>query len=199
MSLLAEGSIDMTKLLVTRPLPAAVMAVLADLDCTMRDTNTPMTLEETSAALADYDLILPTLGDDFSAKAFAGDIRCRLLANFGVGYNHIDVSAASSARLRSRTRRGCHRRDSRYCPDTYAHDQPPRRKKNVWSGGQWAGWHPTQMLGLRMSGKTVGIVGMGRIGQAIAKRCHFGFGMQVVYYNRSAKSVECLRVRLDAP
>jgi len=56
--------------------------------------------------------------------------------------------------------------------------------------GKWQGWHPTQMLGLHVSGKTVGIIGMGRIGQAIARRCHFGFGMDVAYFNRSAKEVD---------
>ena len=55
--------------------------------------------------------------------------------------------------------------------------------------GQWEGWHPTQLLGLHMSGKTLGVVGMGRIGQAIAQRAHFGFGMQVKFYNRSPKEV----------
>lgn len=56
--------------------------------------------------------------------------------------------------------------------------------------GKWQGWHPVQMLGLHLSGKHVGIVGMGRIGQAIARRCHFGFGMQVSYFNRSAKEMD---------
>jgi len=56
--------------------------------------------------------------------------------------------------------------------------------------GAWEGWHPTQMLGLHLSGKHVGIVGMGRIGQAIAKRCHYGFDMQVSYFNRSAKKTD---------
>ena len=55
--------------------------------------------------------------------------------------------------------------------------------------GQWEVWHPTQLLGLHMSGKTLGVVGMGRIGQAIAQRAHFGFGMQVKFYNRSPKEV----------
>jgi hydroxypyruvate reductase len=55
--------------------------------------------------------------------------------------------------------------------------------------GQWEGWHPTQLLGLHMSGKTLGVVGMGRIGQAIAQRAHFGFGMSVKFYNRSPKDV----------
>jgi hydroxypyruvate reductase len=56
--------------------------------------------------------------------------------------------------------------------------------------GRWTGWNPTQMLGTHVTGKTVGIVGMGRIGQAIARRCHFGFGMEVLYYNRSEKAVD---------
>ena len=56
--------------------------------------------------------------------------------------------------------------------------------------GTWEGWHPTQMLGLHLSGKTVGIVGMGRIGQAIARRCHFGFGMAVKYFSRSPKELD---------
>ena len=54
--------------------------------------------------------------------------------------------------------------------------------------GQWAGWHPTQLLGTHVTGATVGIIGMGRIGQAVARRCHFGFGMRVLYHNRSALS-----------
>ncbi len=56
--------------------------------------------------------------------------------------------------------------------------------------GQWEGWHPTQMLGLHVTGKTLGVIGMGRIGQAIARRCHHGFGMKVVFYNRSPKDVD---------
>jgi len=64
--------------------------------------------------------------------------------------------------------------------------------------GHWDGWHPTQMLGLHVTGKTVGIIGMGRIGQAIARRCHYGFGMDVVYFNRSAKTLEFPATRLDS-
>ena len=63
--------------------------------------------------------------------------------------------------------------------------------------GQWTGWAPTQMLGTHVTGKTVGIVGMGRIGQALAHRCHFGFGMPVLFYNRSPKGTEVPALQVD--
>jgi lactate dehydrogenase-like 2-hydroxyacid dehydrogenase len=65
--------------------------------------------------------------------------------------------------------------------------------------GQWAGWHPTQMLGMHVSGRTVCIIGMGRIGQAIARRCHFGFGCKIVYANRSPKAVDFPARQMDMP
>jgi lactate dehydrogenase-like 2-hydroxyacid dehydrogenase len=64
--------------------------------------------------------------------------------------------------------------------------------------GNWHGWHPTQLLGLQVSGRKVGIIGMGRIGEAIARRCHFGFGMEVVFFNRSPKSPELPARQLDS-
>lgn len=64
--------------------------------------------------------------------------------------------------------------------------------------GAWAGWHPTQMLGLHLTGKRVGIVGMGRIGQAIARRCHYGFEMQVSYFNRSEKDLDFPATRVES-
>ena len=85
---------------ITRRLPDAVLeAVRARFDATFRDNTAPMTHDECVAALRDYDAILPTLGDAFRAPAFAeaGEPRCRMLANFGVGYNHIDVEAANAA------------------------------------------------------------------------------------------------------
>jgi len=112
-------------------------------------------------ALKTYDAILPTLGDEFTAKAFAdaGDaLRCKMLGNFGVGYNHIDVAAA------------------------HAHGVQVSNTPDVLTDA-------TADMGTHVTGKTVGIVGMGRIGQAIARRCHFGFGMRVVFFNRSPKAI----------
>ncbi len=180
------------KVLVTRPLPKQVIEGLSGLDVTVRDSNVPMTVDEIAAALAAYDILLPTLGDALSAEAFTGSIRCKLLANFGVGYNHIDVAAAQAAGLAVTNTPGAvtdATADIALTLMLMACRRAGEGERMV-RGGQWAGWHPTQMLGMHMSGKTVGIIGMGRIGQAIARRCHFGFGMQVVFHNRSQKEVD---------
>ena len=85
------------RLLVTRPMTARATAAIRDrFDATFHD-NTPLTEAEAAQALRDYDAIMPTLGDAFTAQAFAGQPRCRILANFGAGYNHIDIAAATAA------------------------------------------------------------------------------------------------------
>lgn len=86
------------KLLVTRPMTErASKSIAARFDASFHDGD-PLTEAEAAQAMRDYDAIIPTLGDDFAAKAFAGEgLRCRMLANFGAGYNHIDVAAAKAA------------------------------------------------------------------------------------------------------
>lgn len=182
----------MKKLLITRLLPEANLAAArARYDVTVRDTAEGLTEAEAAAALCDYDAILPTLGDQFTAATFAGDLRCGVLANFGVGYNHIDADAATKAGVAvSNT------------PDVVTDATADigmtlilsacRRAgegERLVRADKWGGWGPTQMLGTHVTGKTVGIVGMGRIGQAVARRCHFGFEMPVKYFNRSKKGV----------
>ena len=185
----------MTKLLISRALPDAVMdAARARFDVTTRPTTQPMTHAECVAALRDHDIVLPTLGDAFTAAAFAeaGAPRCKLLANFGVGYNHIDAAAAQAAGVAVTNTPGAVTDATADIAMTLMLTVARRagEGERLVRAGQWDGWHPTQMLGLHVSGKTAGIVGMGRIGQAIARRCHFGFGMDVVYYNRSQKAVD---------
>lgn len=177
------------RLLITRPLPDQVMqAAAARFDVTARASTQPLSEAELRAALTDFDVVLPTLGDLFSAQVFS-DVtpRARLLANFGVGYNHIDVAAARAAGIAVTNTPGAVTEATADVALTLMLMTARRagEGERLVRAGHWQGWHPTQFLGAMVSGKSVGIIGMGRIGKAIARRCHYGFGMEVIYHNRS--------------
>lgn len=183
----------MTKILLTRRFPGSIPdQASAAFDTTIRESEEGMSPDECAAVLRDYDAILATLGDQFSAAAFEGDVRCKMIGNFGVGYNHIDVDAAQKAGVTvSNT------------PDVVtdatadiamtlilaACRRAGEGERLVRTGG-WDGWTPSFMLGTHVTGKTIGIIGMGRIGQAVARRAHFGFEMPVIYFNRSVKPMD---------
>ena len=182
-------------LLITRCLPAATVAAARQkFDVTYRDATTPLGPSELRAALRDYDAILPTLGDLFRADVFA-DVpqpRCKILANFGVGYNHIDVPAARAAGLQVTNTPGAVTDATADIAMTLILMSARRASEGerLLRSGGWTGWHPTQMLGTHVTGKSLGIIGMGRIGQAIARRCHHGFAMPVLYHNRSTPNLD---------
>ncbi|MBK5926016.1 D-glycerate dehydrogenase [Rhodobaculum claviforme] len=175
----------------TRPLPDRVVAAAraAGFDVTLRAHTTPMTPDELTDSLAQADAVLPTLGDLYSAGVFAAvpAPRARMLANFGVGYNHIDVAAARAAGITVTNTPGAVTDATADIAMTLMLMSTRRAAEGerLVRAGAWQGWHPTQMLGLHLSGKTLGIVGMGRIGRAIARRAQAGFGMRIVYLNRS--------------
>lgn len=180
------------RLLITRPMPQAVAdRAGAAFDTTIRKANTPLDRQEMRAALRDFDAVIPTLGDRFSAEVFGGvpGPRARLLANFGVGHNHIDADAARSSGVQVTNTPGAVTDATADIGVTLILMSARRagEGERLLRAGRWQGWHPTQMMGLHVTGKTVGIVGMGRIGQAVARRCHFGFDMQVRYFSRSQK------------
>ena len=180
------------RLLVTRRMTErAEAAISAEFDADFRDETTPLTEAEALAALRDYDAVLPTLGDAFNASVLgAGGRRAGMLANFGAGYNHIDIEAARAAGVVVSNTPEVVTESTADIAVTLILMTARRAgegERLVRAGG-WTGWHPTQMLGRHVSGATVGIVGMGRIGQAIARRCHHGFGMKVVFHNRSQVS-----------
>ncbi len=183
------------RLLVARPMTAAVTArAQAEFDVELREETLPMTQDEMLRALAEFDVVVPTLGDLFSEQIFAqvSNPRCKLLANFGVGYNHIDVDAARAAGVAVTNTPGAVTDATADIAMTLLLSTARRAGEGERQvrAGTWQGWHPTQMLGHHVTGKRVGIVGMGRIGQAIARRCHFGFGMQVLYQSRSKKEID---------
>ncbi|MFM7334237.1 MAG: 2-hydroxyacid dehydrogenase, partial [Tabrizicola sp.] len=179
-----------SKILITRPLPETVLQAARDrFDVTLRNRTEVLSPDELRAALLDYDAVLPTLGDRFQADVFA-DVpspRAKLLANFGVGYNHIDAEAAKAAGIAVTNTPGAvtdATADIALSLILMTARRLGEGERLLRSGG-WEGWHPTQMLGTHVTGKRLGVIGMGRIGKAIAKRCHFGFDMEVVFYNRS--------------
>ncbi len=178
------------KVLITRTLPDAVIAAAEEsFDVTRRDETDPLTLDEAVAALRDYDAVIPTLGDAFNAEAFAQvpEPRTKILANFGVGYNHIDVKAANAAGVQVSNTPGAVTDATADIAMTLilATCRRAGEGERVVRAGKWIGWSPVQMLGMHVTGRTVGIIGLGRIGKAIARRCHHGFGMKVVFHNRS--------------
>lgn len=181
------------KLLVTRRMTErATEAIAARFAAEFRDSG-PLSPAEAARALCDYDAIMPTLGDSFGAASFAAagaaaeGLRCRCIANFGAGYNHIDVAAARAAGIAVTNTPDVVTEATADIAMTLILMAMRRASEGerILRAGGWSGWTPTQFLGAHVSGATVGIIGMGRIGKAIARRCHLGFGMEVVFYNRS--------------
>ncbi|MBN2760936.1 MAG: D-glycerate dehydrogenase [Rhodobacteraceae bacterium] len=193
----------MAELYITRPLPDRVLARARErFNVTLREQTTPLKKGEMRAALVLYDVVLPTLGDMFTAEVFEGmdQARCKLLANFGVGYNHIDVAAAKAKGIAVTNTPGAVTEATADIALMLMLMTARRagEGERLVRAGKWQGWHPTQMLGLHLGGKTCGIVGMGRIGQAIARRAHYGLGMKVVYHNRSPKALDLPATQLDS-
>lgn len=183
----------MKTLLITRPVADPVLEEARLLfDVTLREA--PLSEAEAADALRSFDAILPTLGDAFTQAAFdaaAGAIRAKILGNFGVGYSHIDHRAAAAQGVIVTN-----------TPDVLtdatadigwtlilATARRAGEGERILRAGKWGGFGPKSMLGTHVTGKVLGIVGMGRIGQAVAKRGHYGFDMPVIFYNRSPKAV----------
>lgn len=150
--------------------------------------DTPLGPEGLRTALAESDVVLPTVSDRLPAELFEGELRTRFLGNFGVGYDNIDVVAAAKAGIVVTNTPGV-------LTDTTADTaltllvMVARRAgegEREVRAGRWTGWRPTHMMGADVTGKTLGVLGMGRIGVAVARRAHFGFGMPIVYYDAAA-------------
>ncbi|WP_349956127.1 D-glycerate dehydrogenase [Rhizobium sp. ZPR3] len=178
------------RILVTRRWPSAVEAVLSErFDTTLNKDDVALDAAQLREALLSYDAVLPTVSDKLPAPLFEGEaIRTKILGNFGVGFNHIDIKAAKEKGVVVTNTPGvltdCTADIAMLLLLSVAR-RGGEGEREVRAGG-WSGWRPTHLVGTKVTGKTVGIIGFGRIGRAFAQRCHFGFGMDVVFYNRSA-------------
>lgn len=184
------------RVLLSRAWPARVEARLAEhFEVTANRGDVPLTAADFREAFASHDAVLPTVTDRLAPEAFALDApRTRILANYGVGFSHIDTAAAS-ARGMVVTNTPDVLSD---CTADLAMTLLLMVARRAGEGerelraGQWTGWRPTHMIGTRVSGATLGIIGFGRIGQAMAARAHFGFGMTVLVHNRSPVAPQVL-------
>jgi lactate dehydrogenase-like 2-hydroxyacid dehydrogenase len=179
---------------VTRRLPSVVEDELTrDFEARLNREDRPLGSAGLEDALRTADALLCTVTDRLTREVLSAEpLRARLLANFGVGYNHIDTDAARERGLAvSNT------------PDVLTEATADLAmtlllmiSRRAGEGerhvrcGAWTGWRPTHMLGTQVSGKTIGLVGMGRIARAVARRAHHGFGMQVIFHDPFPPSPE---------
>lgn len=177
------------RVLVTRRWPAAVEARMAEsFDLDLNRSDTPLGEADFRAAMSDYDAILPTVTDRLGAPVFdTPKARTKIIANYGVGFAHIDTEAAKSRGIAVTNTPDV----LSECTADIAVTLMLMIARRAGEGerevreGRWTGWRPTHMIGTKVSGATLGIVGFGRIGQAMAQRAHHGFGMKIVVQNRS--------------
>ena len=172
---------------VTRRLPEVVEARMKELfDVSLRDPDTKLSREELSAAVQSADVLVPCVTDRIDANLLAqAGARLKLIANYGAGFDHIDVASARQRGILVSNTPGVVTEDTadmamalilavtRRIPEGLA----------MMQSGRWQGWAPTALMGGRVAGRRLGILGMGRIGQAVARRAQ-AFGMQIHYHNR---------------
>ena len=169
------------RVIVTRRLPDAIETRMMELF-----EDAPMSRADLAAAMQEADVLVPTVTDEIDKELIAGvGERLKLIASFGTGVDHIDLDAANARGIMVTNTPGVLTEDTADMTMALILATPRRlaEGERLIRSGDWTGWTPTFMLGHRIWGKRLGIIGMGRIGQAVARRAR-GFGLSVHYHNR---------------
>jgi lactate dehydrogenase-like 2-hydroxyacid dehydrogenase len=173
--------------IVTRKWPEENENRLKELfDVQLNDSDKPFTAEELKSALQNCDVLMPTVTDKITADILSVENRrANMIGNFGVGFNHIDINAAKEQGITVSNTPSV----LTDCTADIAMSLLLMVARRVGQGERelrsdnWTGWRPTHLLGTKVTGKKLGVIGFGRIGQAVAKRAHFGFDMDIQYWD----------------
>jgi lactate dehydrogenase-like 2-hydroxyacid dehydrogenase len=184
------AAVSKPRIIVTRKLPEAVEERLRqDFTVALNPDDTPFSRPRLLRAMQEADGVVSAVTDALDAEAIAaeGRRRVRIIANFGVGVDNIDLAAAAAAGVAVSNTPGVLTDATADLALALILSATRRMSETetILRDGQWDGFRPTGFLGMGLQGKTLGIVGMGRIGQATARRAALGFRMKIIYYNRS--------------
>lgn len=175
------------KILVTRRWPAEVeQALSAKFDVTFNTDDQTMSQAALAQAMQDYDVLCPTVSDKIDAAVINGGDRVKLIANYGVGFDHIALDAARAKGIAVTNTPGVltdATADIALTLILMAARRAGEGEREL-RAGNWSGWRPTHLIGSALKDKVLGLVGFGRIGIATARRAHHGFGMKIAYFGR---------------
>jgi len=178
------------RVLVTRRWPEAVERALGErFDVVLNESDQPLSQSDLAAAMSEFDILAPTVSDRIDADVIAGGDRVKLIANYGVGFDHIDVKAAQAKGISVSNTPGVltdATADLALTLILMAARRAGEGERELRSGN-WSGWRPTHLIGSALKDKVLGVVGFGRIGVATAERARHGFGMKIAYYARGPK------------
>ena len=179
--------IERPRVAVTRKLLPQIEARMAELfDCRFNPDDREMSADEIAELMQDADILVPTVTDRIDADLIArAPASIKMFANFGAGVNHIDLAAAKAKGILVTNTPGVFTEDTADLTMALILNVPRRLGEGhrMMRSGEWKGWTPTGMLGHRIGGKTLGIIGFGRIGEAVAQRAR-AFGLNILYNKR---------------